>query len=71
MWWYTVQPGRPWIAEDDDKVEKVRKVNVTGTENITLACKELDCKMVYISTDYVFDGMGTEPWQRTIRLINR
>ena len=51
------------LAEDDDKVEKVRKVNVTGTENIALACKKLDCKMVYISTDYVFDGMGTEPWQ--------
>lgn len=51
------------LAEDDDKVEKVRKVNVTGTENIALTCKKLDCKMVYISTDYVFDGMGTEPWQ--------
>ena len=51
------------LAEDDDKVEKVRKVNVTGTENIALACKKLDCKMVYLSTDYVFDGMGTEPWQ--------
>ena len=47
------------LAEDDDKVEKVRKVNVTGTENIALACKKLDCKMVYLSTDYVFDGMGT------------
>lgn len=51
------------LAEDDDKVEKVRKVNVTGTENIALACKKLDCKMVYLSTDYVFDGMGTEPWK--------
>ena len=51
------------LAEDDDKVEKVRKVNVTGTENIALTCKKLDCKMVYLSTDYVFDGMGTEPWQ--------
>ena len=51
------------LVEDDDKVEKVRKVNVTGTENIALTCKKLDCKMVYISTDYVFDGMGTEPWQ--------
>ena len=51
------------MAEDDDKVEKVRQVNAAGTENIALACKKLDCKMVYLSTDYVFDGQGTEPWQ--------
>ena len=44
------------LAEDDDKVEKVRLVNAVGTENIALVCKKLDCKMVYISTDYVFDG---------------
>ena len=50
------------LAEDDDKVEKVRAINAGGTENIALVCKELDCKMVYISTDYVFDGQGTEPW---------
>ncbi len=51
------------MAEDDDKVEKVRQVNAAGTENIALACKKLDCKMVYLSTDYVFDGQGTEAWQ--------
>ena len=51
------------LAEDDDKVEKVRAVNVKGTENIALTCKELDCKMIYISTDYVFDGQGETPWQ--------
>ena len=51
------------IAEDDDKVEKVRAINAKGTENIALCCKKLGCKMVYISTDYVFDGQGTEPWQ--------
>lgn len=51
------------MAEDDDKVEKVRAINAGGTQNIASACKELDCKMVYISTDYVFDGQGTEPWQ--------
>lgn len=51
------------LAEDDDKVEKVRLVNAGGTENIALACKKLNCKMVYLSTDYVFDGQGTEPWQ--------
>ena len=51
------------MAEDDDKVEKVRLVNAAGTENIALACKKLDCKMIYLSTDYVFDGLGTDPWQ--------
>lgn len=50
------------LAEDEDKKETVRKVNAEGTRNIALVCKELDCKMVYISTDYVFDGQGTEPW---------
>ena len=51
------------LAEDDDKVAKVRAVNAGGTENIALVCKQLDCKMTYISTDYVFDGQGTEPWK--------
>lgn len=50
------------MAEDDDKLEMVRRVNVDGTENIALACKKLGCKMVYLSTDYVFNGLGTEPW---------
>ena len=51
------------MAEDDDKVEKVRAVNAGGTQNIADVCKKLDCKMTYISTDYVFDGQGTEPWK--------
>lgn len=51
------------MAEDDDKVEKVRAINAGGTENIALVCKKLDCKMTYISTDYVFHGQGEEPWQ--------
>ena len=51
------------MAEDDENVAKVRAINATGTENIALICKELDCKMVYISTDYVFDGQGTRPWE--------
>lgn len=50
------------LAEDDDKVEKVRAVNVGGTANMASAAKELGCKMVYLSTDYVFDGQGTTPW---------
>ena len=50
------------MAEDDDKVEKVFAVNTKGTTYIAKACKEIDCKMLYISTDYVFDGQGTKPW---------
>lgn len=50
------------MAEDDDKVEKVRAINAGGTQNIADACKKIDAKMVYISTDYVFDGQGTKPW---------
>ncbi|MCD8396498.1 MAG: dTDP-4-dehydrorhamnose reductase [Lachnospiraceae bacterium] len=50
------------LAEDDDKVAKVRAVNGGGTQNIASACKALDAKMLYISTDYVFDGMGETPW---------
>lgn len=51
------------MAEDDDKVEKVRAINAGGTQNIADVCKELDCKMTYISTDYVFDGQGEKPWE--------
>lgn len=50
-------------AEDEDKQEKVHLVNGVGTENIARVCKELDLKMMYISTDYVFDGQGTKPWK--------
>ncbi len=51
------------MAEDDDKVEKVRAINAGGTQNIADVAKVIDAKMVYISTDYVFDGQGSEPWQ--------
>lgn len=51
------------MAEDDDKVELVRRVNAEGTQNVADVCKKLDCRMTYISTDYVFDGQGTEPWK--------
>ena len=50
------------LAEDEDKQELVRAINADGTRNIARVCKELDCKMVYISTDYVFDGQGETPW---------
>ena len=51
------------MAEDDDKGEKVRAINAGGTQNIANVAKELDAKMVYISTDYVFDGQGEKPWE--------
>ena len=50
------------LAEDEDKQEKVHQVNGVGTENIAKVCKELGIKMMYISTDYVFDGQGETPW---------
>ncbi len=51
------------MAEDDANRELVWKVNADGTQYIADVCKELECKMVYISTDYVFNGQGTEPWE--------
>lgn len=51
------------LAEDADKVATVRAINAGGTQNIAEVCKKLDCKMVYLSTDYVFDGTGTIPWE--------
>ena len=51
------------MAEDDDKAARVRAINAGGTQHIADACRKLDAKMVYISTDYVFDGQGTEPWE--------
>ena len=49
-------------AEDAENVDKVRLVNAQGTANIANVCKQLNCKMMYISTDYVFDGQGVTPW---------
>lgn len=51
------------LAEDADNQEKVRAINAGGTAHIAEACEALDCKMLYISTDYVFDGQGEAPWQ--------
>ncbi len=51
------------LAEEEDRQEQVYRVNAEGTANIAKACKDLDCRMIYISTDYVFNGQGEEPWQ--------
>lgn len=50
-------------AEEEDKRAIVRRINVDGTQYIADACKKLDCKMLYLSTDYVFNGQGEEPWK--------
>jgi dTDP-4-dehydrorhamnose reductase len=50
-------------AEDEDKKALVKKINVDGTKNLADAAKLVDAAMVYISTDYVFNGQGEEPWQ--------
>lgn len=49
-------------AEDEDKKGLVHKINVEGTQNIANVAKKIDAKMVYISTDYVFNGQGETPW---------
>ena len=49
-------------AEEEENIPKVRRVNGEGTAHIAKVCKALDCKMMYISTDYVFDGQGSDPW---------
>ena len=51
------------LAEDDENTAAVRRVNRDGTQNIADACKAIGAKMLYLSTDYVFDGQGTAPWQ--------
>lgn len=51
------------LAEDEDKQAMVRKINVDGTQYIADVCRKLCCKMLYLSTDYVFNGQGEKPWK--------
>ena len=55
--------ARTAVDAAEDNEEKCRQVNVNGTGNIAKVCKKLNCKMMYISTDYIFDGKGTRPWE--------
>ena len=50
-------------AEDEQNAETVRRVNADGAGNLAAACKAQDCKLVHVSTDYVFDGSGETPWR--------
>ena len=50
-------------AEEPENQGRVRAINAGGTRHIAQACRELGCKLMYISTDYVFDGQGEAPWQ--------
>ena len=58
-----------WTAVDlaEEMEEKVRAINAGGTANLAAACQRLGCKMMYISTDYVFDGQGETPWEPDCR----
>ncbi len=51
------------LAEEEENIPKVRAINALGTRYIAEACRALDCKLMYISTDYVFDGQGDKPWE--------
>lgn len=61
-----------WTAVDaaEDNEAKVRLINATGTLYIAQECKKLDCKLIYISTDYVFDGSGDKPWKPDCKNYN-
>ena len=57
-------------AEDPENYDNVMAVNVSGTQNLADMCAEIGCKMIYISTDYVFNGLGTKPWKPDCRDFN-
>lgn len=51
------------LAEEEKNRDRVRAINAEGTRHIAEQCRKLGCKLMYISTDYVFDGQGSTPWQ--------
>lgn len=57
-------------AEEKDKRDLVFAINVNATRHIAEACNKIGCKMMYISTDYVFDGQGTRPWQADCQMFS-
>lgn len=50
-------------AEEEENRERVMAINAAGTRSIAAVCKELDIPLLYLSTDYVFDGRGDAPWR--------
>ena len=58
------------LAEDEDKIPLVFKINADVTKYIAEACKQIDAKLLYLSTDYVFDGQGTTPWKPDCKEYN-
>ena len=54
-------------AEEEENIPVVRAVNADGTKHVADACREFGTKMMYLSTDYVFDGQGSEPWKPDCR----
>lgn len=61
------------IPGDNDKVKLIRTVNASSTQNIANTCKAANCKMLYLSTDYVFGDQRTEPWEsecKDYKLLN-
>lgn len=51
------------VDRAEEEVELCRRVNAEGTKNVAEVCEELDCKLLYLSTDYIFSGEGERPWE--------
>lgn len=58
------------LAEEEDKKDKVYQINVLGTRNVAAACKKYGARLLYLSTDYVFDGQGSRPWEPDCKNYN-
>jgi dTDP-4-dehydrorhamnose reductase len=55
--------GYTAVDKAEIEIDKCNLINAEGTKNIALACKQYDITLLYVSTDYVFSGDGTEPWK--------